>query len=93
MQVVSIELVPNKLIAFGFQSKEVKGAEKSFYYIILNYTFAKLRCKETLLLSLTFQILRFSPDVASKSGFPPVFNNDYFTSSGIHSSLVGGYKC
>jgi hypothetical protein len=71
VQVVSMEEVPIRLVISGFQSKEVSGAEKSLSYNKVNSTFFRLSSRLTSLLSLIFQILRHSPDVASKSGLSP----------------------
>ena len=62
VQVVSMELVPMRLLSYGFQSKDVRGAEKSL-------SFLRVIKLSTSLLSLIFQILRHSPEVARRSGF------------------------
>lgn len=61
MQVVSIELVPIRFGNWGFQSKDVKGAENSLSFLRFNF-------KVTYELFFIYQILRVSPDVANKSG-------------------------
>ena len=71
VQVVSIEEVPIRLFSSGFQSKEVRGAEKSLSYNKVFCTFLRLSSRLTSLLSLIFQILRHSPEVANKSGLSP----------------------
>ena len=71
VQVVSMEEVPMRLVISGFQSKEVRGAEKSLSYNKVICTFLRLRSKLTSLLSLILQILRHSPEVAIKSGLSP----------------------
>jgi len=61
VHVVSIELVPMRLGTSGFQSKDVKGAQKSLSFLRLSFN-------STEELSLIYQILRVYPEVANKSG-------------------------
>lgn len=71
VQVVSMEEVPIRLVISGFQSNEVRGAEKSLSYNKVIGTFFRLRSRLTSLLSLILQIFRHSPEVAIKSGLSP----------------------
>lgn len=47
VQVVSMEDVPIRLVISGFQSNEVRGAEKSLSYNKVICTFFRLRSKLT----------------------------------------------
>jgi len=60
VHVVSIELVPIRFGTYGFQSKEVKGAQNSL-------SFLRLSLNSTEALSLISQIFNVYPDVAIKS--------------------------
>ena len=73
VHVVSIELVPIRLFNYGFQSKEVSGAEKSLSLNIQIHTFLRLSSSDTYLLSLILHILRHYPAVAIKSALSPFY--------------------
>jgi len=90
VHVVSIEEVPIRLVISGFQSNEVSGAEKSLSYNKLIGTFLRLSSKLTSLLSLIFQILRHSPEVAIKSGLSPFCIEEQLPRQGWTSILWVG---
>jgi hypothetical protein len=90
VQVVSILAVPIRFLQSLFQSKEVKGAENSFYFFIKHknkFTFRRSDLYVYCLVSLLIlKILRDSPLVAIMFSVLPCI-------SGTHISLVGGYLC
>lgn len=51
VQVVSIELVPMRLLSYGFQSKDVRGAENHYPILSNSYIF-KVELKTDLLVVL-----------------------------------------